>query len=79
MNKLKALFANAKVKTGAGVAVGSVMVMASAPSHAIADQTAAIAAISATSETNQNAVIAAVISLAAISFGIGYLLRWLSK
>ena len=74
MNKLKALFANKKT-----MAVGTLAVIASAPSHAIEDQTTAIAAISATAETNQGAIIAAVISLAAISFGIGYLLRWLSK
>lgn len=79
MKALKNLFANAAnskiVKSTAVVATG---VTASVSSHA-ADLTTTITDISATAETNQAAIVAAVISLAAISFGVGFILKWLMK
>lgn len=42
-----------------------------------ADYTAQIEAVKATAETNQGAIAGAVIAVAAVSFGLGLLVRWL--
>lgn len=41
------------------------------------DYTAQIEAVKATAETNQGAIAGAVIAVAAVSFGLGLLVRWL--
>ena len=41
------------------------------------DYTAQIEAVKTTAETNQGAVAGAVIAIAAVSFGLGLLVRWL--
>jgi len=42
-----------------------------------ADYKAQIEAVQATAETNQGAIAGAVIAVAAVSFGLGLLVRWL--
>ena len=79
MKKLHSLFnAGMQSKAVRTVATGSALVVASVPSFAD-DLTTQISEVSATANTNQSAVIGAVITLAALSFGVGYILRWLSK
>jgi len=66
MKKLTALFA------AAGTAVASTASFA-------AVHTAEIDVIQAEASANQSAVIGAVIAIAALSFGVGFLVKWLSR
>ncbi|WP_338593342.1 hypothetical protein VXM60_10470 [Shewanella khirikhana] len=58
------------------VFIGGTSLLATGSAMA-ADYTAQIQAVQATAETNQAAVAGAVIAIAAVSFGLGLLVRWL--
>lgn len=68
---------NAVKKYGSKVAIGSTALLASAASYA--DVAADIGAAKAAAETNLGLAIGAVITIAALSFGVGAIVAWMRK
>lgn len=68
---------NVVKKYGSKVAIGGGLMVASAASYA--DVAADIAAAQASAETNLGLAIGAVITIAALSFGVGAIVAWMRK